>query len=127
MAAARTTYTAIATAAGTPATATASPTATAGGLAAASALSTALDVGTLGLLVGLGLASELDRDLALKDLLARELGDSTVGLGGSGKVDKGVTDRAVGPRVLRDGNRLTVWGVGAWLAPAEAEGQDNGK
>jgi len=126
MAVART-YTAVTAAAGTPATATASPTATAGGVAAASALGTALDVGTLGLLVRLGLASELDRDLALEDLLARELGDSTVGLGGGREVDKGVTDRAVGARVLRDGNRLTVWVEDAWLVSAKGESQDNGK
>jgi hypothetical protein len=77
---------------------------------AASALGT-LDVGTLGLLVRLGLAGELDRDLALKNLLAGELSDGTLGLGGGREVDEGVADRAVGARVLRDGNRLTA----AWM------------
>jgi hypothetical protein len=90
-------------------------------VAATSALGTTLKVGTLGLLVRLGLAGELDRDLALKDLLARELGDGAVGLAGSREVDKGVTDRAVGARVLRDRNRLTVkWG-GRWSATTVRE------
>ncbi len=109
------TYTAVTAATSTAATATAGATATTGGVAAASTLSTTLDGGTLGLLVGLGLASELDRDLALKDLLARELVDGTIGLSGSREVDKGVADRAVGARVLRDRNGLT-GRPGAWSA-----------
>jgi hypothetical protein len=84
---------------------------------AASTLGTALSGGTLSLLVRLGLASKLDRDLALKDLLARELSDGTVGLSGSREVDKGVTDRAVGARVLRDRNGLTK-ARKPWLATA---------
>lgn len=111
------TYTAAATTASTPTTGTASPATTTGRLTAAGTFSTTLGVGTLGLLVRLGLASELDRDLALQDLLAGELGDGTLGLAGSREVDEGVTDRAVGARVLRDRNRLTAWGV-AWLAMA---------
>lgn len=83
--------------AGTAATAT-------GGLAAAGALTLSVGVSLLG--VGFGLASELDRDLALKNLLARELGDGTLGLGGGGQVDKGVADRALGSRVLGDGDSL---------------------
>jgi len=79
-------------------------------MAAAGTFGTTLSVGTLGLLVRLGLASELDRDLALENLLAGELSDGTLSLGGSREVDEGVTDGAVGARVLRDGNRLTVGG-----------------
>ena len=109
------TYTAVTATTSTAATATAGATATTGRVAAASTLSTTLDGGTLGLLVRLGLASELDGDLALKDLLARELGNGTVGLGGSREVDKGVADRAVGARVLRDRNGLT-GERGEWLA-----------
>jgi hypothetical protein len=85
---------------------------------AASALGT-LDVGTLGLLVRLRLAGELDRDLALKDLLAGELSDGTLSLGGGREVDEGVADRAVGARVLRDGNRLTA----AWMVSDGQKGQ----
>jgi hypothetical protein len=48
----------------------------------------------------------LNGNLALKDLLAGELLDGTLGLSGSGKVDKGVADRAVGARVLGDRDRL---------------------
>lgn len=67
----------------------------------------ALTVGTLGLLVRLGLASELDGDLALEDLLAGELSDGTLSLARGREVDEGVADGAVGARVLGNGNRLT--------------------
>lgn len=90
----------------TAATATTGATATAGGLATASALM-ALTVGTLGLLVRLGLASELDGDLALEDLLARELSDGTLSLAGGREVDEGIADGAVGARVLGNRNGLT--------------------
>jgi hypothetical protein len=78
---------------------------------AAAGTFTTLGVGALGLLVRLGLASELDRDLALKDLLARELRDGTLSLSGCREVDEGVTDRAVGARVLWDGDGLTAGGT----------------
>jgi len=104
------TYSAFGTAtAGTARPATTSTATAAGGLTTASAL-TVLTVGTLSLLASsLGLAGKLDGDLALKDLLARELGDGTLGLSRGRQVDKGVADRAVGARVLGDGNRLAVW------------------
>lgn len=75
-----------------------------------------LSVGALGLLTsGLRLASQLDGNLALKDLLARELLDGALGLSRSGEVDKGVTDRAIGARVLWDRDRLTrEMSVNAW-------------
>jgi hypothetical protein len=57
---------------------------------------------------GFRLASKLNRDLALKNFLARELGDSTLSLGRSGEVDKGVANGAVGAGVLWDRDRLTV-------------------
>lgn len=90
----------------TATTAATGATATAGGLTAASAFM-ALTGGTLGLLVRLGLASELDGDLALEDLLAGELSDGTLSLVGSREVDEGIADGAVGARVLGNGNRLT--------------------
>jgi hypothetical protein len=104
----RLTYTAAASTASTSTTSPASPTAAAGGLTAACAIRTGtLAIGTLGLLIRVGLASELDRDLAFEDLLARKLNNSTVGLAGSREIDEGIADRAVGARVLRDRNRLT--------------------
>jgi hypothetical protein len=96
----------------TAATATAATTA---GSAAAGALRTrTLAVGTLNSLLAsrLGLASELNGDLALEDLLAGELLDGTLSLGRSGEVDESVADRAVGARVLWDRNGLTGWGGG---------------
>ena len=63
--------------------------------------------GTLGLLTsGLRSASKLDRDLALKDVLAGELSDGALSLSRGRKVDEGVTDRAVGARVLRNRDGL---------------------
>ena len=100
------TYT-LAVAAGTAATATTRSTTSTGGLAATGTLAGALTVRTLSLLSLLRLAGELDRDLALEDLLAGELCDGALGLIGGGKVDEGVADGAVGSRVLRDGNGLT--------------------
>lgn len=93
--------TAATTATATTATATASST-------TATTLSTGtLAVGSLSLLAGgLGLASELDRDLALENLLAGELLDGTLSLGGGREVDKGVADGTVGAGVLGDGDRL---------------------
>ncbi len=111
----RRTYTAATSTTSTSATATARTAATASRLAAACAFTTGTLSSTLALLVRLGLASELDGNLALKDLLARELSDGTLSLAGSREVDKGVTDRTVGARVLRDRNRLTE-APGAWLA-----------
>lgn len=74
------------------------------GLATASTLTLAVGIGLVG--TSFGLASELDRDLALQDLLARELGNGALGLGGGGQVDECVADRTLGSRVLRDGDSL---------------------
>lgn len=103
------TYT-LTTAAGITATATTATGAATTRCAAAGPIGTlTLAVGGLGLLTsGLGLASELNRDLALEDLLAGELLDGTLGLGRGGKVDKGVANGTVGTRVLGDRNGLTV-------------------
>ena len=79
-------------------------TAAPGRLAATVALTLSVGIGLLG--VGLGLASKLDGDLALKDLLARELGNGTLRLGGGGQVDEGVADGAFGSWVLGDGDSL---------------------
>jgi len=59
---------------------------------------------SLGRLLGgcFGLASELDRHLAAQDLLARQLGDGTLGLGSGGEVHEGVPHRAGGAWVDRD-------------------------
>lgn len=89
-----TTGTAAATA-GRTATATRGPT----------ALST-LAVSAFSLFICLGLAGKLDRDLALKYLLAGQLGDRPLGLTRGGKVDKGIPNRAVGARVLGNGDGL---------------------
>lgn len=93
-------------------TATAAST-TASRLSAAATLGTLGTVtsthGTLSLLAGwLRLAGKLNGDLALKDLLAGELSDGTLGLARCRKVDKCVADWAVGAWVLGDGGRLTV-------------------
>lgn len=58
----------------------------------------------------LGLAGNLDGDLALQDLLAGQLLDGRLRLGSSGKVDEGVADRAVGARVDGNGDALTARG-----------------
>lgn len=71
-------------------------------LAAASILGAA--AGALGVL--LGGASKLDRDLALKDGLAVELSDGTLGLGGGGESHEGVADGARSARVSGDGDGL---------------------
>jgi hypothetical protein len=88
---------------------TATAATTSGSAAAGTFRARTLAVGTLdGLLAsGLGLASELNRDLALKDLLAGKLLDGTLSLSGGREVDKGVANRAVGARVLGDRNGLT--------------------
>lgn len=97
------TYTTTAAAATAPTTAT-----TASGGTAASALATlALTSGTrLVLVVRLGLASKLDGDLALQDLLPAELVDGPLGLARGRQVNKGVADRLVRARVLRDRDGL---------------------
>ena len=64
---------------------------------------------TLSLLgVRLGLASKLDRDFALENFLTGELSDSTLSLAWGRQVDKGISDRAVGARVLWDGGGFTM-------------------
>lgn len=80
--------------------------------AAASALG-ASTLGSLSLLTSrLGLAGKLNGNLALENLLAGELLDGTLGLGGSREVDEGVANRTVGTGVLGDGNGLA-WGLSA--------------
>jgi hypothetical protein len=80
---------------------------TASTLATGNALTSAH--GTLSLLAGwLWLASKLNRDLALKDLLAGELNDGTLSLTGCGQIDESVTNWAVGAWVLWNGGRFTV-------------------
>jgi hypothetical protein len=65
--------------------------------------------GTLSLLAGwLRLAGKLNGDLALKDLLAGELSDGTLGLAGCRQVDESVADWAVGAWVLWDGGGFTI-------------------
>lgn len=102
------TYTAAAATASTATTATAGAATTTGGLTTASALGTSTLAVVLGLLSSLGLASELDRHLALKDLFSGELSDGAVGLGGGGEVDERVADGALGAGVLGDGNGLAM-------------------
>jgi hypothetical protein len=85
-------------------TATTATAATAGGLATTGSALTALG----DLSSRLRLAGELDRDLAVKNGLAVQLLDGTVGLGGGGNVNKGVADGAGGARVGGDGGGLTV-------------------
>ena len=86
-------------------TATTATTATAGRLATTGSTLTTLG-GGLG--SGLGLAGELDGNLAVKDGLAVQLLDSAVGLRGGGDVNEGVADRASGARVGGDRGGLTV-------------------
>lgn len=85
------------------ATTTAATTATTGGATAASRF------GGLGTLLGrLGLASELDGNLAVKDGLAIQLTDGTLSLRGGRDVNKGVTDGTSGAGVGGNGSSLTV-------------------
>jgi hypothetical protein len=91
------------TTATTSATATTAATTTTRSSAAMALCTRTLSVGTLGLLASrLGLASKLNGDLALEDLLAGELGNGTLGLTGSRQVDEGVADGAVGTGILGD-------------------------
>ena len=100
-----------ATTAGSTATATTTATtATAGSTSAAfSAADGLAAAGCVLRLLGssLGPASELDGDLAAEHLLARELGNGSLGLGGSGEIDKGVSDRTRSARISRDRRRFT--------------------
>jgi hypothetical protein len=90
-------------------TATASASTTARGASASALVARTLTVGSLCLLSsGLRLAGELDRNLALEDLLAGELSDGALGLGGSREIDESVANRAVGSRILRDRDGLAV-------------------
>ncbi len=94
------------TTAASAATAT-TATATASSTAATTLSALSVTVGSFGLLTsGLGLASELDRHLALEDLLAGELLNGTLGLGGGREVDESVADGTLGAGVLGDGDRL---------------------
>lgn len=49
----------------------------------------------------------MDRDLALEDLLAGELSDGALSLGGGGKIDEGISNGTVGARVLRNRDGFT--------------------
>ncbi len=53
-------------------------------------------------------AGKLNRDLAIKDLFARELGNCTLGFAWGREVDECVSDRAVGTWVLGDGGGFAV-------------------
>jgi hypothetical protein len=94
----------------TAATATSATTATAaatGALAAFIATGTLAAAGSTFLgLRGLGLASQLHRNLAREDLLAGEFLNSGAGLVGSGEIHKGVANGAVGAGVHRDRGAL---------------------
>lgn len=84
-------------------TTTAATTATTGGATTASRF------GSLVTLLGrLGLASELDGNLAVKDGLAIQLTDGALSLRGGRDINKGVTDRTSGAGVGGDGSSLTV-------------------
>jgi hypothetical protein len=73
---------------------------------------------TLSLLsILLRLARKLDRDLAVKNLLARELGDGALSLAWSREVDEGITYGAVGARVL--------WDRGGFAAESEVSAAGN--
>ena len=61
--------------------------------------------------MSLGLASELDGDLAVEDGLAVELGNGALGLRGRGEIDEGVAAGAGGAGVGRDGGGLAARGV----------------
>jgi hypothetical protein len=50
----------------------------------------------------------LDRHLAFEDFLAREVLDGVLGLLGSGKVDEGIANGAVGAGIDGNGNTLTI-------------------
>jgi hypothetical protein len=96
-----------ASAGGAASTTTATTAATSGSSTTRALGTRAVTVGTLRLLTSrLRLAGKLDGNLSLKDLLARKLLNSTLGLSRSGEINKGVADRAVGARVLRDRDRL---------------------
>jgi hypothetical protein len=92
----------------TYATTTSTATATAATTATTSGAATASRLGSLVTLLGrLGLASELDRDLAVKDGLAVQLTDGTLGLRGGRDVNEGVANGTSGAGVGGDGSGLT--------------------
>lgn len=91
----------------TATTSAATSAATTRGSAARALRAGALSVSTLSLLTSrLGLASQLNGNLSLEDLLAGKLSNGTISLVRGRKVDKSVSDRAVGTRVLGDRDRL---------------------
>lgn len=100
-------YANAATTAGTSSTSAATTTATARSTTARTLSARSLAVGTLSLLASrFGLAGKLDRDLAFQDLLARELSDGTLGLGGGREVDECVANGLIGTRVPWDRDGL---------------------
>ena len=102
----RGTYRAATTSNATPTTAaTATATTPTAGPFAAFALTATCS--TLPGLRGLRLASQLDRNLTLEDLITRELLDGSVGLVCGGEVHEGVTNGAIGAGVDRDGGAFT--------------------
>lgn len=92
-------------------TTTAAATATTSRGSSAGTLSTrTLTVGAFRLLPSrLGLTGELNGDLTLQNLLPGELCYGTLRLGRSREVDEGITNRAVGTRVLWNRDRLTMY------------------
>lgn len=91
---------------GTAAVASAATAATATRSTAAGALGASTLCGLSLLTSRLGLAGQLNGNLALEDLLAGELLNSTLGLGGSREVDEGVANGTVGTGVLGNGDGL---------------------
>ena len=87
--------------------------------ATATTTRTTLLVASLGrlLLIVLGLAGKLDTNLALEDILARQILDSLGGLIGGLQIDKGIANGSVGARVDGDG--------GAFAMRCQANGHDH--
>ena len=94
----------------TAATATATTTGPLAALVATGALTATCSTLRLGLR-RLRLASQLDRNLTLEDLLARELFNGSVGLVCRGKVHEGVANGAVGAGIHGDGGAFTVGSI----------------
>jgi hypothetical protein len=92
------------TTAETTSTSTSASSTTAG--ATLPALSTATLTST-GLILLCGVSSKLNRDLAIENLLARQLRDGTISFGGGGEVNEGIANGTVGARVDRNGGALT--------------------
>jgi hypothetical protein len=88
---------------GASTTATATATATTSSTGA-----TLLTIGAFLLVVLIGLASELDRDLAFEDIFAGEISDGLFSTLSSLQIDKGIANRTVGAGVDGDRGGLAV-------------------